>query len=109
MGKDAPKLVVLDPADEGGAQTESRHPHHGIGGRAAGHLHRRTHRIVDARRPRFIDQLHGSFAHIVSDEEILVGARDHIDNGVADAEDVGGDDGHERLGVVRVDLTARAI
>ncbi len=88
VGKDATELVVLDLADEGRARPEARHADDGVRRRAAGNLHRRTHGVVDSCRPRLVDQLHGALAHLLLGEEIVVGARDHVDDRVADAEDV---------------------
>ena len=43
---------------------------------------------------RLVDQLHGALAHLLRGEEIVVGARDHVDDGVADAENVETSCGH---------------
>ena len=47
VGEGAAELVVLDLADEGRARAEARDADDGVGGRAAGNLHRRAHRVVD--------------------------------------------------------------
>jgi hypothetical protein len=86
--EDAAELIVLDLADEGGTPSEARDPDDGVRGRAPGHLDRGPHGVVDARRPRLVDQLHGALAHVLPDEKVVVGARDDVDDRVADAEHV---------------------
>jgi hypothetical protein len=86
--EDAAELVVLDLADEGSTPSEARDPDDGVRGRAPRHLDRRPHGVVDARRARLVDQLHGALVHVLPGEEVVVGARDDIDDGVADAEHV---------------------
>ena len=97
MGKNPAELVGLDLADESCACAEARHSDDGVRRRAARHLHRRTHGVVNPRRLRLVDQLHGSFAHLLLGEKVVVGARDHVDNGVADAENVETSGGHDFL------------
>ena len=55
MGEDAAQLVILHATDEGGAQSKAGHPHDRVGGRPAGDLHGRAHRIVNLRRLRLVD------------------------------------------------------
>jgi hypothetical protein len=86
--KDAAELVVLDLADKGGTPSEARHADDGVRSRAPRHLDRRTHGVIDARRVRLVDQLHGALAHVLPGEKVVVGARDDVDDGVADAEHV---------------------
>ena len=84
----AAEFVVLHLADEGRARSEARHADDGVGGRAARAFHRRAHRLVDLLRTRLVDQRHGAFVHALSHQKIVLGAGDHVDNGVADADDV---------------------
>ena len=88
MGEGAAELVVLDLADEGRAGAEARDADDGVGGRAARTFHRRAHRGVDRLRARLVDQRHGALVHALRDQEIVLGAGDHVDDGVADAEHV---------------------
>ena len=90
----AAEPVVLDLADERGAGAERGEPDDGIGRRAARGFHRRPHGIVDRKRARFVDQRHGAFMHALRDQKILLGAGDHVDDGVADAEHVVADGCH---------------
>jgi hypothetical protein len=68
--------------------------HDGVGGRAAGDFDRRRHGVVDRRGARLVDQRHGALAHVVPDEERVVGAGDDVDNGIAEAENVVASGGH---------------
>ena len=94
MSECGPERIVLDATDEGRAGTEARHPHDGIGRGASGDLHRRPHGVVDAPSPRLVNQLHGALVHLLLAEEIIVGVRDHVDDGIADAEDIKTSCGH---------------
>ena len=101
----AAELVVLDLADEGAAPAEARDADDRVGGRAARNLHRRSHRVVDRLRARLVDQRHAALGHALLDQEIVVGAREHIDDGVADAENVVAKRGH---GVTRPIVVGKA-
>ena len=94
MGEGAAEFVVLDLADEGGAAAEARHADDGIGGRAARAFHRRPHRLIDLLGARLVDQRHGALVHALRHQEIVLGAGDHVDDGVADAEHVVAGGGH---------------
>ena len=63
-------------------------------------LHRRAHRLVDRLGARLVDQRHAALVHALLDEEIVLGAGDHIDDGVADAENVVLQVGHGEILVV---------
>ena len=84
----AAEFVVAHLADEGRARAEARHPDDGVRRRAARDLDRRSHGVVDRRRARLVDQRHAALVHALLDQEVVVGAREHIDDGVADAEHV---------------------
>ena len=58
---------------------------------------RLAHRLIDRLRARLVDQRHAALVHLLLDEEIVLGAGDHIDNGVADAENVVLEVGHGKL------------
>jgi len=94
MGEGAAELVVLDLADEGCAPAQTRHPDDGVRRRAAGNLDRRSHGVVKRRRPRFVDERHRALAHGLLDQKVVVCARDHVDDGIADAEHIGAQNGH---------------
>ena len=88
MGKGAAEHVVLDLADEGRTRAERRQADDGIGRRAAGDFDRRTHGVVDRLRARLVDQRHRAFVHALFEQKIFLGAGDHIDDRIADAENV---------------------
>ena len=94
MGEGAAELVVLDLADEGGTRTERGDADDGVGRRAAGAFGRRPHRLVDCGGARLVDQRHGALVHALRHQEIVLGAGDDVDNGVADAEHVVAGSGH---------------
>ena len=85
---EAADLVVLDLADEGGAGAEAGEADDGVGAGAAAHLGRRAHVAVDRRRPRLVDQRHAALGHAVADQKALVGLHQHVENRVADPENV---------------------
>ena len=88
MAERAAELIVLDLADERPAPAEARKPDDGIGRRAAGDFDRRTHRVVNQLGARLVDQRHGAFVHALFEQEVFLGAGDHIDDRIADAENV---------------------
>ena len=89
-----PSTIVLDLADEGRARAERGEPDDGVGGRAARHFDGRTHGLVDRFGARLVDQRHGAFVHALLEQKILLGAGDHIDDRIADAENVVAGGGH---------------
>src|SRR5262249_3862374 len=86
--KGAAEPVVLHLAEENRARAEARDADDRVGGGPAGYLDGGAHRCVDRLGAGFIDQLHAAFVHAVADEEIFFGARDHVHDGVADADDI---------------------
>ena len=96
MGKDAPKLIILDLSNEGRARPQARDPDDRIGRGATGNLHGRAHGVVKLRGPRLIDQLHGAFAHFLLRKEPVVGPRDHINDRIADTENIKSRRGHPK-------------
>jgi hypothetical protein len=95
VGEDAAEPVLLHLAHERRPRPETRHPHDGVGGRAARDFNRRAHGVVDRGRPGLVDQRHGALAHAMPDQEVVLGARDHVDNGIANADNVGAKRVHE--------------
>ena len=51
--------------------------------------------VIDRARARLVDQRHAALVHAVRDQEIVLGARNHIDDGIADSENVVTGSGHE--------------
>ena len=94
--EDAAQLVVAHLADEGAAPAERSQPRHGVGRRAARDLDRRAHGGVERLGARAVDQGHGALGQVLGLEEGLVGLGQHVDDGVADADDVEGLVGHAR-------------
>src|SRR5581483_7368948 len=89
--------VVLHLADESGARPETREACRRIRSRSSGNLHGRAHGLIDRFRAWLVDQRHRAFLHLVRDEKIVVGARDYVDNGVADSKNIDAGIGHELL------------
>ena len=81
-------LVVLDLADIGRARAEIGDADNGVGRRAAGHFGRRPHVGVDRGRARLVDQRHAALGHAVAGEKTLVGLHQHVENRIADPENV---------------------
>src|SRR5664280_1767506 len=77
-----------------GVAAEARHADDGVGGRTARAFHRRPHRLINFLGARLVDQRHGAFVHAVRDQEIVLGAGDHVNDGVADADYVVAGGGH---------------
>src|SRR5262249_55950915 len=86
-------------AEERAARPKPAPPGLGIGRRAAGNLDRRPHDVVDRVRPLLVDELHAAFAHVLTDEEIVLGLGEHVDDGVADTEDIEAGCGHGNSGL----------
>ncbi len=81
-------LVILDFADIDGARAKAGDADDGIRRRATGHLHRRSHRVVNRQRPGFVDQRHAAFGHSLALEKLIVGLHQNIENRIADSENV---------------------
>jgi hypothetical protein len=88
VGEDRAELVVAHPPHEGTPPAERGQPRQRVGGRSAGDLHARAHRRVQRVGPLGVDQLHRALHQTVAIEEAVVGVGDHVDEGVADADDV---------------------
>jgi hypothetical protein len=82
------KAVGFKLADECRAGAETGNTDDGIGRGPARHLDRRAHRVIDRLRAPLIDQCHGALAHAVRQQKIVVRAGNHIDDGIADAQDI---------------------
>ena len=88
VGVEAADLVVLDLADEGGAGAETGKADDGVGAGAAAHLGRRAHVLVDRGGAGLVDQRHAALGHAVAGEKTLVGLHQHVENRIADPENV---------------------
>jgi len=53
-----------------------------------GHFGRRTHIPVDRAGPGLVDQRHAAFGHAVSAQKALIGPHQHVENRIADPENV---------------------
>ena len=85
---DDAELVVGDLADEGALAAERGDAGRGVAGAAAGGFDRRPHEAVEALGLRRLDQAHRALDEPLADQEVVLDAGEHVDNGVADAEDV---------------------
>ena len=92
------KLVVGDLADEGGMPAKRRDAGGRIAGAAARGLDRLPHQSVEALRLVGLDEAHRSLDQLLADEEVVLGLGDHVDDRIADAEDVEFCVGHVREG-----------
>ena len=88
VGVEAADLVVLDLADEGGAGAEAGEADDGVGAGAAAHLGRRAHVPVDRGGAGLVDQRHAALGHAVAGEKALIGLHQHVENRIADPENV---------------------
>ena len=82
----APERVVRHLAEIGHAGAQRRRHRAGVGGRSAAAFLPRRHRPRTAPRPSPHRSASCPFAHVVARQERVVGARHHIDDGVADPE-----------------------
>ena len=90
VGKDAAKLVVAHPADEAGAAAQLRNTRQGVGGGAAGGFQAGANAGVEPLGLRFIHQGHGALGEFQVVELVVVGMHEHVNDGVADADNVEG-------------------
>ncbi len=60
----------------------------GVGRRAAGHFGRGPHIPVDRGGAGFVDQRHAAFGHAMQAKKALVGLHQHIENCIANRENV---------------------
>ena len=88
--------IVAHLADIGAPAAERGDPGHRVAGRSARSLDRRPHDPIERLGPFGVDQGHGPLDQRLLCEKRLVGAGDHIDNRIADAEDIDRSLGHAR-------------
>ena len=82
------EIVGVDLADVGRSPTEARHSTHGVGRRTTAHLDRTGKRCVQLDRTLGLDQGHRALHELLPLEEVVRGVGDHVDERIADADDV---------------------
>src|SRR5690606_3068795 len=75
-------------AEKGDAATEPGNAGRGIGGAAAGGLDRRAHALVEQLGALAVDEAHRPARDAVCDQEVIIAARDDVDDRVADAQHI---------------------
>ena len=88
--------IVAHLADIGAVAAERGDPGHRVAGRPARGLDRRPHDPIERLGAFGVDQGHRPLDQRLLLEERLVGMGDHVDNGIADADDVDGGFAHAR-------------
>ena len=91
------QLVRCNLADEAGAATQRGDASRGVARRSAANLVRRPHVRIEPLRLLGVDQPHRAFDQAFARQEIVVGIGDHIDDGIADAQDIEARVGHSTL------------
>ncbi len=91
VAKHLAQQIVAHLADIAAAAAERGDPGHGVAGRAARALDRRPHLPIERFGALGIDQGHRARGEVLLGEKPLVGMRDHVDDRIADADDI--DDG----------------
>ena len=86
--EDVAELVAADLAEVGGAGAEGRDADDGVRGRAARDLDRGTHRVVQLVGAGLLDERHRAPVQRQPLDERFGLVAQHVDEGVADAEDV---------------------
>ena len=80
--------VIGDAADESRRQAKVAQPRDGVADRAAGRLGALGHRGIKLFGAVAVDQLHDALFDAHRGQEFIVALRDHIDDGVADADNL---------------------
>jgi hypothetical protein len=88
VAKHLPQRVIGHPADIGDAGAQRGGNGAGIGGRPTAGLGRRRHRGIQAVGGRGVDQRHRPLVHVVARQKLVMHGSDHIDDRVANAENV---------------------
>ncbi len=96
MAEHPAQLVVADQADITRAAAQRGEPRHGVGDRSAGHLHPGPHLGIEPVGFEGVDEARRPLDEAAPGEEGLVRVGDHVDDRVADADDVVGCAGHVR-------------
>ncbi len=82
------QLIIPDLAEIRGPTTERRDPRCGVASRAPGNLDCRPHVAIELIRRLLIDQPHHPLGQTMFGEERILDPRQHIDNRIADAQNV---------------------
>jgi len=85
---DLPEEVVAHLADIGTRAAERGEARHRITDRAARNLDCRPHDLIERLGPWRVDQGHRSLDEPFASEKLLIGMGDHVDDGIADADNV---------------------
>ena len=88
MPENLPQLVVPHPADIGPLAAQRRQTRRRIRRRPAGHFLGRAHFGIDRFGLALVDQDHDSLVEAVGRQKGIIHARQHIDNRVADTDNV---------------------
>ena len=98
VGEHLTQAVVGDLAQVRRPATEAGQATHRVGRRTAAHLDRRSERLVQVPSAIDVDQSHRTLDQPMVAEELLVGVGDHVDQRIADADDVVASVGRGALG-----------
>ena len=90
MREDLAQLIVGDLSDERAFVAECCEPCQRVCRRTARNLARRTHGRIKLHSPCPVDQLHPALGQALTGEKIFTAIGEHIDNGIADRDDVMG-------------------
>ena len=82
------ELVVGHPADERGRTAERGDADERVGGRSTRDLDRGSHGLVQELGACGVDELHRAGGEVVCGEELVALVAQHVDQGVADGDDV---------------------
>src|SRR3546814_17080923 len=82
------KLIRGDPADEPGPASQRGYACRSIRRRTARRFPARRHASIEPCRPLCVDQPHGALDQPFGAEERLLGGCDHLDDGIADTQDI---------------------
>ena len=92
--EDPAEPIVPHLADIGAAAAQGRDPGDGVGDRTARHLDAGPHLAIERFGARRIDERRGALDQALRRKKTVIGAGQHVDHGVADAEHVDLGSGH---------------
>ncbi len=88
MGKRRAQGIVGHLADKAARRAQRCQPRQSIRRRSARNLARSTHARIQRLRLRLVDQGHAALGHAERDDLVFAGRRHHIDNRIADRDDI---------------------
>ena len=88
MAVDGAELIGLHLAEIGGLAAEGGNAGGGVAGRAAGDFDGLAHVGIERFGARLVDQVHRALDQPMPADEAVLDPRDHVDDGIADAQDV---------------------